>query len=403
MIISKDLEEIVLSIFSNNKFDLSRVKSIDKNQTNEIINIFNHGRVEKRLLDFLEKTKIKRLWSDDLLKKLKINHTLRILNNKKIMKDFYDISSALNRENIRFIPLKGIHINLLKQDRFDRNIRDIDILIDKKDIQKALSILLDSGYAHENENNFILGDFSKMSSSLYDIPPLFSNSNTCIEIHYKILNRDDCDLSKQMLLSTNKLDFEDQEICVGDLESLFLHLVYHASSKQGFDVGLQIIEDICTLFDAKDFDLKKAITLSKKLNLSAEVFLFLNLIRKYKIRNIDLKRYLNFENYFNYDIAETFTSLVIYNSATQESIKIFDRNLITLFGNVFSKGSVEYYGFSKKNLSSKIWIIIKKFLRLSRIYLTIFYKLLLYRNFRIQSRESAKILSLMKSINRKLN
>ena len=47
MIISKDLEEIVLSIFSNNKFDLSRVKSIDRNQTNEIINIFNHGRVEK--------------------------------------------------------------------------------------------------------------------------------------------------------------------------------------------------------------------------------------------------------------------------------------------------------------------------------------------------------------------
>ena len=116
----------------------------------------------------------------------------------------------------------------------DRSIRDIDILIDKKDIRLVIDLLKEHKYSFKG-NSFIYGH------NVYDIKPIYDSSNVVIEIHHQATLNQKCQLTKQLLKNKENILAED----------LFLHLIYHASAKQGFDVGVQIFADLIAILKSE--------------------------------------------------------------------------------------------------------------------------------------------------------
>ena len=79
------------------------------------------------------------------------------------------------------------------------------------------------------------------------------------KIHYKI-HKKVAGLHKQFLVVYEM---------IGDLkykitpEHLMIHVIYHATSKQGFDVGIQAILDFLNIIRLSDVDIDKLIKFQK--------------------------------------------------------------------------------------------------------------------------------------------
>ena len=56
-------------------------------------------------------------------------------------------------------------------------------------------------------------------------------------------------------MSVNKTTLKNKENILA--EDLFLHLIYHASAKQGFDVGVQIFADLIAILKSEKIDFNK--------------------------------------------------------------------------------------------------------------------------------------------------
>ena len=96
---------------------------------------------------------------------------------------------------------------------------------------------------------------------------MYNKERVCVEIHYKILNKESCRFT-QTLLGSNQYEM------IGDLkipkitpEHLMIHVIYHATSKQGFDVGIQAILDFLNIIRLSDVDIDKLIRISKDYDL----------------------------------------------------------------------------------------------------------------------------------------
>ena len=164
-----------------------------------------------------------------------------------------------------------------------RQIRDIDILIKKNDIQKVFYLLQDIGY----KPNFIhikAKEISPITGDKYDLERLYSPNGTCLEVHHKILKNN----KKNDLFDScfNQAHFKTKTAIYPDIELLIIHLIYHSSSKQGFDVGVQGLIDINELINDPTTDLNKLIDISIQHNLYAELMCFIAIYKKYKNKKI---------------------------------------------------------------------------------------------------------------------
>ena len=83
--------------------------------------------------------------------------------------------------------------------------------------------------------------FSK-NNTTYDIEPMFNENGVCIgntlQDFFKEVN---CSLSNQMWSQINTYQIGEMKLNKLSVEILALHIIYHASSKQGFDVGVQAL------------------------------------------------------------------------------------------------------------------------------------------------------------------
>lgn len=72
----------------------------------------------------------------------------KIARNILAQKQFTDIADEFNKNNISFIPIKGIALlNLVYKDTAERFMEDVDILVKEKDLVKIHSVMTGAGYS----------------------------------------------------------------------------------------------------------------------------------------------------------------------------------------------------------------------------------------------------------------
>lgn len=109
----------------------------------------------------------------DLYKKLQKKIMLAYYRFEKLNYDFQQVTSTLEKEQIRFIPLKGAVLRDLYPEKWFRTSCDVDILIEKCNLEKATECLIKAG-------------LKKGEESPHDIT-FWTPSGSNIEIHYSLI------------------------------------------------------------------------------------------------------------------------------------------------------------------------------------------------------------------------
>ena len=112
------------------------------------------------------------LTEDRIKKKLKSVYVSNVIFNYNQIEQLNLIKQNLDSKSIKYSILKGVHLKDLYNDESLRFMSDIDIFIEKKDIDKTKKTLFDMGY-------------SLVSSSDHDIA--FKKNSILIELHYLLI------------------------------------------------------------------------------------------------------------------------------------------------------------------------------------------------------------------------
>ena len=95
------------------------------------------------------------------------------------------ISKKLNNSDIKYTFLKGINCQNLSE-KFIRPSRDIDLLIDIKDIPRSINIIEELGFSFINHRPFSENMITSLKGK-YDLPVMQTKDGITLEIHYKII------------------------------------------------------------------------------------------------------------------------------------------------------------------------------------------------------------------------
>ena len=162
-----------------------------------------------------------------------------------------EITQAFESASICYIPLKGSAIRDLYPNAWMRTSADIDVLIKKDDIEKAIHVL-------ENQTSF---SFTKLDN--HEVH--FVNKHVHLELHYYIetaVDRGGCSFSDPW---DYVLTSEDSCACSFTQEYNIFYIVTHAAKhfiKNG-GMGIRPVLDIYILKSNSTFDDDKVKTLCK--------------------------------------------------------------------------------------------------------------------------------------------
>jgi hypothetical protein len=355
--------------------------------------IFKYGRSEKHFINYLDCKKLTHFSDYDTLKKFS---DLRTLKSFQIIEASLQILRLFNKNKIKCIPLKGAQlIFFYDQELSKRPLRDLDVLINESQIDDAVRLLLQNGFFFKSNKDIKRGYKSSVNPGGYDIEPLFNDNGVCIEIHYKIFKDIKCSMSEIMWEHSKNTYISDININRLLPEILSLHFIYHSTSKQGFDVGVQALFDLYYLFSQKSFNFKKLILISNQVNLLEETSIFIRIFEKYKKFSFE-PEVLDSLYQIDDEILEDCIKLLIINSANNDSIKIFRYGFLNLFKKNFQRNTLDGENFYKKNKLQYISIFVKRFSRNIFKYIPIFYKLITHKSFLNDNLKTAHILRKIK-------
>lgn len=190
------------------------------------------------------------------------------------------LNQLLKNNKIKFVFLKGMHlINSYYDDLIERPVRDIDILVEKKDIKKIVHILKNNGYKFEFDVDEASLDYFLTNS--YDIPLLIGKNKSRLEVHFAIESESQntkCIFSERFLKDAKITKLGDCDIPVLSSEDLILHLIYHGFKKSGPNVGTIFISDIFKVLSSYTYDLSILIEKAKLYNLTPHLKIIVELL-----------------------------------------------------------------------------------------------------------------------------
>ena len=333
----------------NNPY-ISDLPKILPNELNEIEKVFSFGRCEY----FLETSNLLQKFPHKKKKKIEIFIESREINSLKIFSEFIRLAQILNSKDIKFIPLKGLHMNLqIFKDLRLRNMRDIDLLIEEKALIPYLKCMFLNGYKFKdldiNPNEFNYSDYH------YDIPVLVNKNDVHVETHLRVI---DSKFSSFIFSNKFKKKFSNSlSINFMSSEDLIIHLIYHATIKNGFDNGLISIFDVVNILKYKKINYEVLLDRAEALGLRKNVSCFLSMIN-YRFNEIKIdpkillkKSDTNLQNY---------EDLILMNHADQFSFRLFSKK---------KKNPFSYEAFLSETGRSNIGLL-DIFSRISRISFT---------------------------------
>ncbi len=152
----------------------------------------------------------------EAFEKFQKEQMLAVYRNEQIKFAYSEICQVFNKEKIPFVPLKGSVIRPFYPEANMRTSCDIDVLISKENLQKAVELLKKKGYRLKSRN--------------YHDVSLFSPANVHIELHFSVLeNLENIDKILQnawdytVLKSESCYEFTDEFFVF----QMLAHMSYH--------------------------------------------------------------------------------------------------------------------------------------------------------------------------------
>ena len=318
------------------------------------------------------------------------------------LEESYRLNNILNDNKINFIFLKGVHlINVYYDDIIERPIRDVDILVHKKDIKKIVNILKKSGYSFEYDVDESSLDYFLMNS--YDIPVLIGKNGSRLEVHFSIENptsTKNCVFTERFFIDSQKLKYGSSYAQFLSDEDLILHLIYHGLKKSGPSVGIIFIYDIYKVLTSTNYKDSILIDKAQIYDLTPHLKLVVELLCT-KSNNNQLKA-LNKKIDFNVEskTLDSLNFLFVRNDIHTEEIK-----LLKLIKKLQFKKTIDNFNSSSLqrefNINNKqsIKIIFSYLLRMTRhikIILCFAFRMIFFSSIRFQF---SKIRNILKHIN----
>ena len=351
--------------------------------------IFKYGRSEKHLINYLDHNRLTHFCDYETLKNLSDARTIKTF---QIIEASIKILRLFDKNKINCIPLKGAQlIFFYDQDPSKRPLRDLDILIAESQIDDAVRLLLQNGFSFKSNKDFQTGHKSSLNPHGYDIEPLVNEHGACVEIHYKIFPEIKCSISEIMWQEFEKSSISDIEINRLSPEMLGLHFIYHSTSKQGFDVGVQALFDLYHIFSQEGFNFKKLLVISNQTGLLEETSIIIRIFEKYKKFSFEPEVLDNLYEVEDETLEECIKLLII-NNANNDSIKIFRYGFLNLFKKNFQRNTLDGETFYKKNKLEYISIFFRRLIRNIFKYIPIFYRLIFHKSFLYDNLKTAQIL-----------
>ena len=182
------------------------------------------------------------------LKNLSFNYVARYMKAKN---DAINISTKLQKQNIKYCLLKGMALNIANlQNPKQRFCKDIDFLVPKDQINTSYEIIKSAGFKYLNPE---VRDSSN-HCHFHHLPVLINKDGITIELHRRITNVKDyksCPLSENAILH-RKLD-NLSGVFVPSNESIVKTSIYHALKNDEPMNIFNFISDLKNLSHQKNY------------------------------------------------------------------------------------------------------------------------------------------------------
>ncbi len=244
--------------------------------------------------------------------KWKAQHQQLTLKSLKLSTETAELINHFKNKGIRAIPLKGpVLANGLYGDVGLRHFNDIDLVVDKEQLEKAKEALVKIGYVVAYP-----GPLTPKQERIYatykkDVGLHNKERRIFIELHYgiyvhELLKRED---ESKLLGETEKITIHNEEIEVLDKESTFIYLVYHGCLHQYF--RLFWLRDVAECIKQWDLDHHSIISKMKALGLEKMLALSMQLA----------------QHYFSTDVPEPYAAFLVETNA-QKQVKLCHQRIL---------------------------------------------------------------------------
>ena len=254
---------------------------------------------------------------------------VHVLNTLKASRD---IVSHFSKKGINYTVLKGAALFFHSiQDPTLKKMRDIDVLIDEKDISESLKILSRLNFKSKHGR---LEKLEWIGSSRYHLPIIFNDEGVCIDIHTRISEKvyeNRCKMAQIFLEDSKMIHLRGTEISMLSFEDLILHILFHSTKKHGFDNGPLFLIDILKIMLLKEVDQNKLFDKAKIYNLEKELYLSFAVLQKYFNFRTSKIDGIKFD-----DLIEDFENIIFYNHAEKRVHQFFEKGILKTFFDVFS-------------------------------------------------------------------
>lgn len=140
MLIPKKIEkDFIYSLIFGEQNKIKKIISSKEINYERILSIVGSHRIEYLILNKLDDFSLFEDLPEDFLKKLKKNYALKSIFTLKIIEKVFLLSDKLLKSNIEHVFLKGISLHDQNKIYF-RPMRDIDLLVNPKDIPKVIDL-----------------------------------------------------------------------------------------------------------------------------------------------------------------------------------------------------------------------------------------------------------------------
>lgn len=346
--ISEYLETALFSFLLNKKKLMNPLSTSEEIDLWEIANSYLYSGFLTSSLMFDKKNKKFSNALEDFNKAYLISY----LSKKN---DLLEMAKELNKRNIDFVVLKGMALNLEKiYEPGIRQLRDIDILVRKKDIKATYELLRNIGYRYMDKETEDRAEYLHK----HHLPPMQNDKKTTIELHWRATEKylfKECPLA-ELLIEKRQESSAHNSIFVPCLNGLLAHALYHGVLHHHLEHGPIFLFDILQIYKSNGEKWPMDIEVIKKMGLVGVFSLAKQIIEQTRLENSLSIKSMNLINDlfkdFNWSSKEKEISLLGFSNKRFTLKELFLR-----FKNSFNALS---HAYQLPKTSLKYWIIFFK-------------------------------------------
>ncbi len=177
-------QQIILTLLQDRPPDeeIGRLNALGEGEWREVLKAANVQGVEPLLLGRIQRLHVSPpREAAEALRQSLLNNTAR---NLQLIRHFADLGAALQRENLPFMPLKGVYLcTNVYENLGERSIWDIDLIVPLADLKRALTAIEGTGYHPARPY-----DLELEIRNYHHVPAYLKAGAPPLEVHWALLN-----------------------------------------------------------------------------------------------------------------------------------------------------------------------------------------------------------------------